>query len=71
MPKEKISQNQIDNRKSDYVCFNCGIQFISKEQKKKELGYAVTFFEDNCGLCGDFTGVTNIRHYNYLRKTTK
>lgn len=67
MPKEKINQKQIEARKSDYVCFNCGIQFVSKEQKKG-LVYGVTFFEDNCGLCGDFTGVTNIRHYNYLKQ---
>lgn len=62
----KYTQEQIDNRKSDYVCFDCGVLFLTEEQKKGE-GSQVTFSVSECCLCHQEKGTTNIRHYNRLR----
>ncbi len=64
--KTSFTQEQIDNRTSDYVCWDCGTQFLTAEQKK-EAGYNVTAHENNCGLCGEKKGVTHIRAWNRLR----
>ncbi len=66
----KFTQAQIDNRKSDYVCFDCGVLFLTEEQKKSE-GSQVTFSVSDCCLCGENKGTTNIRHYNRLRIPNK
>jgi hypothetical protein len=60
-----ISMNKKD-RKSDYVCVNCGVSFLTEEQKHKAR--ICTFFIDKCGLCGKEDPVTHIRNYNYLNK---
>lgn len=54
------------DRKSDYVCVNCGVSFLTEEQKKKAR--ICTFFIDKCGLCDKKESVTHIRNYNYLNK---
>lgn len=60
-----FTQQQIDDRKTDYVCFECGKNFLTEAQKKSG-GDCVTFHQNTCGLCGEDKSVTNIRHYNYL-----
>jgi len=62
----KFTQEQIDNRKSDYVCFDCGVLFLTEEQKKSG-GHAVTFSVSECCLCHQEKGTTHIRTYNWLR----
>ena len=64
--KFPFTQEQIDNRKSDYVCFDCGVQFLT-EQQKDGHGNAITFSVSECCLCNEQKGTTHIRHYNRLR----
>ena len=52
-------------RKSDYVCFECGKPYLTKEQLEEER--CSTFHLSECGLCGKTRGITHIRNYNYLR----
>jgi len=59
-----FSQKQIDDRTSDYVCWDCGLQFLSDEQKKVEK--VVTAHTSKCGLCQKEKSVTHIRHWNWL-----
>lgn len=54
------------NRKSDYVCIDCGVKYLHESQKSKKQ--SVTFFMDECGICSNFKPVTHIRVYNYLIK---
>lgn len=66
----KFTKEKIDSRKSDYICFTCGDLFLIENQieyRKNNGGSVVTCHEDNCGLCGNLTTVTNIRNFNYLR----
>lgn len=49
-----------------YVCVDCGVKYLTEEQKKNS--YATTFNIGKCCECAEETLVTNIRHYNYLRK---
>ena len=62
----KFTQEQIDNRKSDYVCFDCGVLFLREDQKKGH-GNAITFHQSECCLCEEDKSVTHIRAYNRLR----
>lgn len=57
-----------ETRTSDYVCFSCGVNFLSEKQKKE--GGVSTFSTSECGLCGKTTHTTHIRIYNYLNKQT-
>jgi len=50
----------------NYVCVDCGVKYLTEEQKKNR--YATTFHIGKCCECGKEKGVTNIRHYNYLRE---
>lgn len=59
-----ITQSQIDNRHSDYVCWDCGRQFLTEAQKKRDG--VVTAHKSACGLCGEEKAVTHIRHWNWL-----
>lgn len=59
-----LTQEQIDNRTSDYVCWDCGIQFLTEAQKKREG--VVTAHKSICGLCREDKSVTHIRHWNWL-----
>lgn len=62
--KKEIELEQLaTKRNSDYVCIPCGIQYLS--EKQREANRVVTFHENHCGICGEHTGVTHIRHYNY------
>ncbi len=62
-----FTQDQIDKRTSDYVCFECGVQFLTPEQKSGNRFHAVTFHMGDCCLCRKHVSVTSIRHYNRLR----
>lgn len=64
-----FTQEQIDNRISDYVCWDCGLQFITDEQKKREE--VVTAHKSICGLCNQHKLVTSIRNWNWLRLNSK
>jgi len=64
LPVHKGDCHNIKNRTSDYVCSNCGMKYLTEEQKRRDI--IVTSHFDNCGLCGEFTSVINIRHYNWL-----
>ena len=55
----------IKERTTDYVCFECGRQFLTEEEKKHPR--ISTFHMGECALCKEEHGITNIRHYNYLR----
>lgn len=62
----KWTEEQINNRKSDYVCFDCGIEFLSEEQKGKRC--VVTAHFGTCCLCGEQDKtVTHIRTFNWLK----
>jgi len=54
------------NRKSDYVCVNCGVKYLTEEQKDKAM--ICTFYLGTCGLCNEQAAITHIRNYNYLNK---
>ena len=66
-----FTQQDIDNRKSDYVCYTCGDLFLTEYQieNRKNNGddMQTTCHEDNCGLCGRLTTVTHKRIFNHLR----
>lgn len=61
--QQEVSKMQNDN---DVVCFECGIKYLSEQQKKGE-GSAVTFHWGKCCECGVEKSVTSIRHYNNLK----
>lgn len=54
----------VSARTSDYVCVDCGVKFLTKNQKEK--GGVSTFHLGKCGLCGEEKSITHIRTYNYL-----
>jgi len=58
----------IEARTSDYVCIDCGIQYLTEEQKNSGELSVATAHKADCGLCGTETTVVHIRHYNYLYK---
>ena len=58
-----------DNRTSDYCCVECGIQYLTPEQK--ERNHITTFHVSECGICGETKDVCGIRNYNYLRVLKK
>jgi len=60
------TQEQIENRTSDYVCWDCGTSFLTEKQKKERSG-VVTAHTSECGLCGVKKSVIHIRHWNWLR----
>lgn len=64
----QVTREQIDARISDYVCNECGSQFLTDSQKAEER--IVTAHESECGLCGVTKSVTHIRAYNYLNYKT-
>lgn len=51
---------------SDYVCFDCGVGYLT--DKQKEEGGVSTFSKGECGVCKEITLVTHIRTYNYLQR---
>ena len=54
-------------RTSDYICFPCGLNYLTAEQKESE-GHVVTASISKCGLCGESAATTHMRHFNYLRE---
>jgi hypothetical protein len=52
--------------KSDYVCSECGVKYLTEQQKKENR--VCTFFLGTCGLCKKQAAITHIRNYNYLNK---
>lgn len=59
-----------ETRTSDYVCVDCGQQYLTREQRMDE-SRIFTFHRAECGLCDDEKPVTNIRHYNHLQNQKK
>jgi len=59
-----FSKEDVENRTSDYICWNCGTQFLSKKQREEEG--VVTAHLSKCGLCGENKTVTHYRHWNWL-----
>lgn len=64
-----IAEKGVEERSHDYVCFDCGIHFLTAKQKQQRAGYATTFHMGTCCLCGMRKGITHIRHYNWLNST--
>ena len=61
----KYTKEQVDKRRSDYVCFDCGHEFLTEEQK--EQSSCVTAHKSTCGLCRQVNvAVTHIRAFNWL-----
>jgi hypothetical protein len=61
--------NTVENRKSDYVCVECGVPYLT--DKQKEEGGCTTFHKGICGICEEEKSITHIRTYNYLQKKDK
>lgn len=57
-----------ETRTSDYVCVDCGQQYLTRKQRIEANIDISLFSKDKCGLCGDKKPVTNIRAYNHLQK---
>ena len=68
-PIQQLREQKNNNivLENDVVCFECGVKYLS-EQQKQSGGNAVTFHEDKCCECGEVKSVTSVRHYNYLQK---
>ena len=60
----KYTKKQIEKRPHDYVCFDCGIEFL--DDKQKSIDGVVTAHKGNCCLCGEEKSITHIRAFNYL-----
>lgn len=56
----------VSTRTSDYVCVDCGINYLTEKQKESG-GQCHTFHLSECGLCQQIKPVTHMRAYNYLR----
>jgi len=61
-----MKQKAKEVRTSDYVCWDCGLPYLSEKQKDESSGTAVTAHNAECGLCGENKTVTHIRAWNYL-----
>lgn len=64
-PKQKYTQQQVDNRLSDRVCWECGYPFLTDYQKS--LGKQIGMGEGKCGLCRKNKPISHISDWNYLR----
>lgn len=62
----KWTEEQINKRKSDYVCFDCGHDFLTEKQKSGE-GSCVTAHKGICCLCKKEKSITHIRAFNWLK----
>lgn len=63
--KSKYTADHIENRTSDYVCWDCGIPFLTDEQQKAD-SRAITAHIAKCGLCGESKYVRHMRYWNNL-----
>jgi hypothetical protein len=59
------SQKEIEARTSDNICWDCGLPFLSEDQKKQFN--VVTANTGICGLCQQEKTVTNFRNWNWLK----
>lgn len=50
----------------DYVCFDCGVGFLTEEQKQSNEMLS-TWHNGICCVCNEDKQVTHKRIYNYLR----
>ena len=66
----EYTKKQIKERTSDYICFDCGFDFLTEEQKTGE-GACVTAHKSVCGLCAEEKSVTHIRTFNWLNYPKK
>ena len=66
---KKYTKQDVENRTSDDICHECGQQFLDylPEEVLKRRSNIYTAWTGVCGLCGEETSVTDMRHYNYLR----
>lgn len=55
--------------KEKVVCFDCGIKYLTRKQRKE--GGVATFFLGTCCECKNLKHVTSIRHYNNLKLPIK
>lgn len=53
---------------TDYVCYNCGKEYLSAEQKRNSAYNISTLHQGICCVCLEEKGVTHKRNYNYLKK---
>lgn len=60
----KYTKQQIDGRESDYVCFDCGRDFLTEAQKQRSN--VVTAHKGTCCLCKEEKSITHIRAFNWL-----
>lgn len=54
------------NNNPSYICIPCGSQFLTNKQKKHPK--MTTMHKAKCDLCGNETGVTHVRHFNWAKK---
>lgn len=66
-PAPKFTKEQIEARTGDYICWDCGLQFLSPKRKAESEGHAVTSSISECGLCHQEKGTTHMRTWNWLR----
>lgn len=60
-----------DNKQPDWVCRDCGGKWGLWWDDGYYYGpptHCATFHQDQCGVCGKTTGVTEARDYGYLRE---
>jgi hypothetical protein len=51
----------------DWVCSPCGTKWGYAKTPFSHIGEIMsTYHEDNCGVCGERTSVTEARDYGYL-----
>lgn len=61
----KFTKEQIENRTSDYICYDCGKTFLLWHEKNRPL--IVTSSESECGLCGENKSTTHFRAYHFCQ----
>jgi len=49
-----------------YICIECGVKYLSEEQKKRSN--IATFHDGECVECKSFKSVTDERLYNWRNK---
>ncbi len=62
--EKKYTKEDIENRSSDYVCFDCGLSFNKIDNNVTVL----TCRYSKCGLCQENKSVTHMRAFNYLNR---
>lgn len=60
----QYTKKQVNERTSDYICHECGQQFLTEADKNRNGVY--TAHSGICGLCGQEKTITHMRQYHYL-----